>query len=115
MNGARTMQAALALRENLRKKSIPSLNGLRGLSAICVTFAHASHIQHFSVADYAVILFFEISGLLITWLLLTEQDKTGSIDRLSFMKRRTLRLFPAFYACWALSWLVPGVVGRGFA
>ena len=54
-------------------------------------------------ADYAVVLFFEISGLLITWLLLTEQDRSGSIDRISFMKRRTLRLFPAFYACWLLA------------
>ena len=109
------MQAELALRENLQKKTIPSLDGLRGASAFIVALAHASHIQHYSVADYAVILFFEISGLLITWLLLTEQDQTGSIDQLSFMKRRTLRLFPAFYVCWALSWLVPNVAGRWFA
>lgn len=109
------MHAAQSLRSNLQKKTIPSLNGLRGLSAFCVAVAHASHIQHFSVADYAVILFFEISGVLITWLLLSEQESTGSIDQLSFMKRRTLRLFPAFYVCWALCLLVPGVVGRWWA
>ena len=104
--------AAAVLRQNLEKKTIPSLDGLRGVSALTVAFAHASGALRWVPADYAVVLFFEISGLLITWLLLSEQDRTGSIDRLSFMKRRTLRLFPAFYACWILCWLVPGVPGR---
>ena len=104
--------AAVALRQNLEKKTIPSLDGLRGVSALSVALAHAWGLGRWIPADYAVVLFFEISGLLITWLLLTEQDRTGSIDRLSFMKRRTLRLFPAFYTCWIFSLLVPGVPGR---
>ena len=107
------MQSAdIALRENLEKKTIPSLNGLRGISAFSVALAHAWGLPRWLPADYAVVLFFEISGLLITWLLLSEQDRSGTVDRLSFMKRRTLRLFPAFYACWLLCWLVPGVPGR---
>lgn len=97
---------------NMGKKQIPSLNGLRGISAFIVALAHAWGLARWIPADYAVVLFFEISGLLITWLLLTERDRSGSIDRLSFMKRRTLRLFPAFYACWLLTWLVPNVPGR---
>jgi peptidoglycan/LPS O-acetylase OafA/YrhL len=105
-------RADVALRENLEKKTIPSLNGLRGISAFSVALAHAWGLPRWIPADYAVVLFFEISGLLITWLLLSEQDRSGSVDRLSFMKRRTLRLFPAFYACWMLCWLVPGVPGR---
>ena len=104
--------AAAALRQNLEKKTIPSLDGLRGISALSVALAHAWGLRRWIPADYAVVLFFEISGLLITWLLLNEQDRTGSIDRLSFMKRRTLRLFPAFYTCWLLSWLIPDVPGR---
>jgi peptidoglycan/LPS O-acetylase OafA/YrhL len=104
--------ADASLRQNLEKKTIPSLNGLRGISALSVAVAHATGLPRWIPADYAVVLFFEISGLLITWLLLSEQDRTGSVDRFSFMKRRTLRLFPAFYACWALCWLVPGVPGR---
>lgn len=107
------MQTADAsLRQNLEKKTIPSLNGLRGISALSVAVAHATGLPRWIPADYAVVLFFEISGLLITWLLLTEQERTGSVDRLSFMKRRTLRLFPAFYVCWMLCWLVPSVPGR---
>jgi peptidoglycan/LPS O-acetylase OafA/YrhL len=105
-------RADVALRENLEKKTIPSLNGLRGISAFSVALAHAWGLPRWIPADYAVVLFFEISGLLITWLLLSEQERSGSVDRLSFMKRRTLRLFPAFYACWMLCWLVPGVPGR---
>jgi peptidoglycan/LPS O-acetylase OafA/YrhL len=104
--------AANALRQNLEKKTIPSLDGLRGISALSVALAHGWGLPRWIPADYAVVLFFEISGLLITWLLLTEQDRTGSVDRINFMKRRTLRLFPAFYTFWLLSWLVPGVPGR---
>jgi peptidoglycan/LPS O-acetylase OafA/YrhL len=104
--------APISLRQNLEKKNIPSLDGLRGISALSVALAHAWGLARWIPADYAVVLFFEISGLLITWLLLNEQDRSGTVDRLSFMKRRTLRLFPAFYACWMLCWLVPGVPGR---
>jgi peptidoglycan/LPS O-acetylase OafA/YrhL len=104
--------AAHPLRLNLEKKTIPSLDGLRGISALSVALAHGWGLPRWIPADNAVVLFFEISGLLITWLLLTEQDRTGSIDRINFMKRRTLRLFPAFYTFWLLGWLVPGVPGR---
>ena len=106
------MPVEIDLRRNLEKKTIPSLDGLRGIAALSVALAHASGLPRWIPADYAVVLFFEISGLLITWLILSEQDRTGTVDRLSFMKRRTLRLFPAFYTCWLLCWLVPGVPGR---
>ncbi|HTZ60822.1 MAG TPA: acyltransferase [Acidobacteriaceae bacterium] len=107
--------APIALRQNLERKTIPSLDGLRGISALSVALAHAWGLGRWIPADYAVVLFFEISGLLITWLLLSEQDRTGSIDRLNFMKRRTLRLFPAFYTLWLLTWLVPDTPGRWWA
>ncbi len=101
-----------ALCRNLEGKRIPSLDGLRGISALAVAVAHASALSRWVLADYAVVLFFEISGFLITWLLLSEQDRSGSIDRLAFMARRSLRLFPAFYVFWLLTWFVPGIPGR---
>lgn len=52
---------------------------------------------------YAVSLFFVLSGLLITWLLLKELDRSDSIDFKQFYARRSLRLFPAFYATWILA------------
>ena len=42
-------------------------------------------------------LFFVLSGFLITWLLIKENEKTGTISLIGFFKRRVLRIFPAFY------------------
>src|SRR5436309_8716208 len=38
-----------------------------------------------------------------TWLLLKEQEKTGSISLMGFYRRRALRIFPAFYAFWIVA------------
>ncbi len=47
-----------------------------------------------------VMMFFVLSGFLITWLLLIEGDKNGKISLTKFYMRRTLRIFPAFYFFW---------------
>ena len=44
-----------------------------------------------------VLLFFVLSGFLITWLLLEEASKTGSVSLRNFYARRALRILPAFY------------------
>jgi len=51
---------------------------------------------------HGVLAFFVISGFLITWLLLKEEDAHGGISLKLFYLRRTLRIFPAFYAFWIL-------------
>lgn len=54
-----------------------------------------------AVGNYAylgVVVFFVISGFLITRLLLAEQAKTGTVSLKLFYTRRSLRLFPAAYA-----------------
>lgn len=43
-------------------------------------------------------MFFVISGFLITYLLLKEQDRYGKIDGKRFYIRRAFRIFPPFYA-----------------
>ena len=50
--------------------------------------------------SHGVMMFFVLSGFLITWLLLEEQATTGTISLTAFYWRRTLRIFPAFYAFW---------------
>jgi peptidoglycan/LPS O-acetylase OafA/YrhL len=50
------------------------------------------------VAHLGVLVFFVISGFLITSLLMSEREKTGSISLKQFYFRRVLRIFPAFYA-----------------
>ncbi len=49
---------------------------------------------------FGVTVFFVLSGFLITWLLLKEHAKTGSVSLRSFYVRRTLRIVPVFWAYW---------------
>lgn len=91
---------------NLSMREIPSLYGLRGAAALAVVVYHYT-LGHGRFADlfpgpFAVTLFFELSGLLITWLLLKEMYQTGTLDRRQFYLRRALRLFPVFYVVWIL-------------
>jgi peptidoglycan/LPS O-acetylase OafA/YrhL len=82
---------------------IPSLYGLRGISAMIVVLSHLG-VEAFN-ATYAVICFFVLSGFLITHLLLKEYDKSKDISLRRFYLRRGLRIFPAFYgyaACYVL-------------
>lgn len=103
---------------NLQQKEIPSLYGLRGIAALIVVFFHTlneMHLQNWQrwfPGDEAVALFFELSGLLITWLLLKEKTDTGSIHLKKFYERRVLRLSPAFYVLWFLCLPIPHVQGR---
>ena len=89
---------------------IPSLDGLRAVSICLVLLAHASWflpvwLTRTSPFRYivgsgtnGVAAFFVVSGFLITSLLLNEQQKTGSISLKRFYFRRTLRIFPPYYA-----------------
>jgi len=96
---------ANSLVSNLSQREIPSLNGLRGVAALAVVIYHYSleqKLMSLFPGPYAVTLFFELSGLLITWLLLKEIDETGHVDKPQFYFRRALRLFPVFYVVWGL-------------
>jgi peptidoglycan/LPS O-acetylase OafA/YrhL len=88
---------------------LPSLDGLRAISIILVLLGHAGGPRGFQrinlqIGDYAhlgVVVFFVISGFLITSLLMHEYDTTRRISLRLFYARRTLRIFPAsyFYLC----------------
>jgi len=51
---------------------------------------------------HGVLGFFVLSGFLITWLLLKEQERFGSISLRLFYLRRVLRIVPAFLCFWLL-------------
>jgi peptidoglycan/LPS O-acetylase OafA/YrhL len=87
------------------------LKGIDGLRAIAVLMVILSHsIGSFSLNSFAFLgdllgngalgvrIFFVISGFLITFLLLKENKLFGSIDFSAFFVRRSLRIFPAFFA-----------------
>jgi peptidoglycan/LPS O-acetylase OafA/YrhL len=81
---------------------IPELDGFRGLAILVVV---AGHYLEFRVPEspylatldkLGVLLFFVLSGFLITGLLYRERLATGKINFRSFYIRRILRLAPAF-------------------
>jgi len=96
-------------------KRIPSLDGLRAISISFVLLGHLggtsgfpvppSAVFFFEVAELGVRVFFVISGFLITGLLLPEMEQTGTISLRQFYARRTLRIFPAYYAMLMCIWL----------
>jgi peptidoglycan/LPS O-acetylase OafA/YrhL len=87
---------------------IPSLDGLRAVSIALVLFAHLIGTagfslsvdvgSYFALGDLGVRAFFVISGFLISNLLLEEIDTSGRISLFRFYLRRTLRIFPPYYA-----------------
>lgn len=79
---------------------ISSLDGLRAISAFFVVAYHFGF--EYVPAGFGVLVFFVISGFVITTLLLREQDRNGTISLRRFYARRTLRILPAFYVYWVL-------------
>ena len=85
---------------------IHSLDGLRAFSIGLVLLGHLAGTVGspqflagvHSLGNYGVRFFFVISGFLITWLLLGELDRTGTVNLKKFFTNRVLRIFPAFYA-----------------
>ena len=67
--------------------------------------------------SYAVILFFVLSGFLITWLLVKEKEKQGKINVRNFYMRRILRTWPLYYAVLMIGILLlffmPGQIYQG--
>ena len=93
------------LRSGLLLRSIPALDGIRAIAVFLVIFYHLS-IQRALPAfpgPLGVLGFFVLSGFLITWLLIKEEEKYGSISLKGFYRRRALRIFPAFYVFWIVA------------
>lgn len=92
-----------------------SLDGLRALSVIAVIWHHTTgqHTSYLlSSGPHGVTLFFAISGFLIVTLLLRERDRTGQIDLKAFYIRRSLRIFPLYYAVIGIYVLLVFVIER---
>jgi peptidoglycan/LPS O-acetylase OafA/YrhL len=101
-------------------KRIPCLDGIRAISIFLVLLAHfvgtvgnnvPKWILPFTqMGNLGVRIFFVISGFLITTLLISEQNKTGTISLVKFYFNRTFRIFPAFYA-FIIAILIANAVG----
>ncbi len=84
------------------------LNGIRALAALIVVIWHIGQnstllnidsvgFNKNGMAGNAVLMFFVLSGFLITYLLLIEKERTKSIDIKSFYLRRIFRIWPLYY------------------
>ena len=90
-----------------RRRHIPTLDGWRALAIFLVIVFHVGAAYHrqteFSATlvgrfgRWGVPIFFGLSGLLITKLLLEESDRTGAISLKSFYLRRAFRILPPVF------------------
>ena len=81
--------------EQFRQRFFAPLDGLRAVAAWMVVVYHFG--WWWMPGSYGVVLFFVLSGFLITLLLLREAETTGTISFKNFYIRRALRIMPAFY------------------
>ena len=90
-------------------RRLPGLDGLRAVAVGIVMVAHGNSSLpmrgawtrdfwlFFDNGPLGVMIFFVLSGFLITYLLKQEINRTGKIHLGLFYQRRVLRIFPAFY------------------
>jgi peptidoglycan/LPS O-acetylase OafA/YrhL len=88
----------------------PNLNAVRFIAAAWVIITHIEQVKSLlgmanaydkpfvmNIGRLGVVLFFVLSGFLITYLLLEEEKLTGVISIRHFYLRRVLRIWPLYY------------------
>jgi peptidoglycan/LPS O-acetylase OafA/YrhL len=101
------------------KVYFPNLNGIRFIAVSIVIISHVFQLSKIlriettnrGLADFfsgklGVVLFFVLSGFLITFLLLKEEALTGKIAIGDFYRRRILRIWPLYFIIVGLSFFV---------
>src|ERR1700759_4479684 len=82
-------------------RRIPSLDGMRAIAISMVCLSHLFNMMSArhssSLGPLGVRIFFVISGMLITRLLVDEHERSGGISLRAFYIRRTIRIFPAMW------------------
>src|ERR1700722_2606600 len=77
---------------------IPALDGLRAIAVLIVIVSHTvdmqSHPALVHLGHVGVLLFFALSGYLITDRLLAEYRSTGAVSLRNFYLRRAFRILP---------------------
>lgn len=92
----------------------PNLNGLRFIAALMVIYSHMelnksyflldnyfSKVKH--LGNLGVVIFFVLSGFLITFLLMEEKEKRLAISYKNFFRKRILRIWPLYFVVVFLS------------
>ena len=87
----------------------PDVQGLRAIAIGLVVLAHGQ-VRAFQGGFVGVDVFFVLSGYLITGLLLTEYQRSNTIDLAGFYARRLKRLLPALAVMLCVVTLIAPVV-----
>jgi peptidoglycan/LPS O-acetylase OafA/YrhL len=95
----------------LERKRFANLDGIRAICILAVVWHHTHGVQSWKLAGrgfLGVDMFFVLSGFLIVSRLLREEAATGTVSLRSFYRRRTLRIFPLYYAvlAFAVLWML---------
>jgi len=91
-----------------RKEEIPSLNGWRAVALILVVLTHANLVPG-GFGILAVMIFFFLSGYLITTLMMEDAIEKGSIHLGKFYLRRFLRLMPPLFVTLSIAYPLVGL------
>lgn len=120
-------------------KYFPGLNGLRFIAAVLVFFHHVEQHKFWmgipslwmdrniagisyplivyvidNIGHQARVIFFVLSGFLVTYMFLVEKAKTNKISWKKFQIRRALRLYPVYYLVVIFSFFVlPNLINIG--
>jgi peptidoglycan/LPS O-acetylase OafA/YrhL len=86
----------------------PELDGVRALAVLFILLYHLTFLvpwlRHVGRGGFlSVDLFFVLSGMLITDILVADAEKYGRVDLMGFYRRRARRLLPALFAFIALA------------
>ncbi len=96
---------------NARFEHFPTLDGLRAVSITLVMLSHFVNPRLFP-GGFGVIVFFVISGFLITRLLLAEHKTTKNINLKNFYLRRVIRLYPLIVVYTVVTIVLFAITGR---
>ena len=94
-----------------QKQYVTGIDGLRAI-AVLMVFAYHLRLPFARGGLLGVTVFFVISGFLITRILVSELESTGTIDMKKFWIRRIRRLLPAVLAMEAVLIFVSAVFNR---
>jgi peptidoglycan/LPS O-acetylase OafA/YrhL len=109
------MSVPSAAADTFHERYIPALDGIRGIAILIVLLHHFRFLLNaqfrtqyilfkcFEVGWCGVVLFFVLSGFLITGILLDSRSSTNYFS--TFYARRVLRIFPLYYGYLALAFL----------